>query len=150
MKQLDPREDLIRRYYGELWNNWNFDLADELLAEDFAFRGSLGREINGRAAFKDYMQLVRNAFSDFHNQIEQIILSGTHAIARLTYSGTHNGALLGIPPTYRRIGYLGIAIFRTNGHRLAEGYVVGDRLTLLEQVLGESFWLKAKLSSFHP
>lgn len=136
--------DLIRRYYGEMWNQWNFELADELLAESFAFRGSLGREIKGRQAFKDYMRLVRSAFSNFHNEVEQTVRSETYSVVRLTYSGTHDGTLLEIPPTYRRISYPGIAIFRTDERRFLEGYVVGDRLTLVEQILGKGFWIGLK------
>ena len=132
--------DLIRRYYDEMWNQWDFQLADELLAADFAFRGSLGKEIQGREEFKHYMRMVQSAFSDFHNEIEQVISSPPHVCVRLTYSGTHDGVLLGIPPTHRRITYPGIAIFQADGQRLAKGYVVGDRLTLLQQILGEGFW----------
>jgi steroid delta-isomerase-like uncharacterized protein len=132
--------DLLSRYYHEMWNQWNFQLAEELLAPDFVFRGSLGREVRGREAFKDYMQLVRSAFSDFQNTVEQVLHCDTHVVARLTYTGTHDGALLGISPTNRRIVYPGIAIFRTDGHWFLEGYVVGDRLTLFEGVLGQRFW----------
>jgi hypothetical protein len=35
-------KDLIGRYFEALWNGWDFALADELLAESIAFRGSLG------------------------------------------------------------------------------------------------------------
>jgi len=132
--------DLIRRYYNEMWNEWNFELAHELLAPDFVFRGSLGQGLRGREAFKDYMHSVRNAFSDFHNQIEEIFPCDTHVITRLTYSGTQDGPAFGIPATKRQFTYPGIAIFRTDGHWLVEGYVVGDRLTLLEHILGQEFW----------
>jgi [ribosomal protein S18]-alanine N-acetyltransferase len=132
--------DLLQRYYEQLWNRWNFDLADELLTEDFVFRGSLGNEIRGREAFKNYMRLVQSAFSDFHNDIEQSISSPPFLIARLRYSATHDGVLLGLQPTQKSVTYPGIAIFRVAKEQLAEGYVVGDRLTLFEQILGPRFW----------
>jgi steroid delta-isomerase-like uncharacterized protein len=128
------------RYYEEMWNRWNFDMADELLAADFAFRGSLGREVKGREEFKAYMRLVRSGSSDFHNHIEQVIASDRHVVARLTYTGTHDGEVLGIAPTGRQIMYPGVALFEFAGFKLVSGYVVGDRLTLLQQILGDSFW----------
>jgi steroid delta-isomerase-like uncharacterized protein len=137
--------DLIRRYYNELWDAWDFELAHKLLSPDFIFRGSLGKELRGREAFKDYMRTVRNAFSDFHNQIEQILRCETDVITRLTYTGTHDGPLFGIPASNRRIAYPGIAIFRTDGHWLVEGYALGDRLTLLEHILGQAFWANTGL-----
>lgn len=112
--------DLVTRYYEEMWNRWDCDLADELLASEFVFRGSLGHEVRGRDEFKSYMRLVQAAFSDFHNRIEQVIACGNHAVARIKYPG--------------------IAIFHTDGKQLLAGFVVGDRLTLFQQVLGDSFW----------
>ena len=41
-----------RRYYDELWNQWRLELADELLAADVRFRGSLAVEVQGIAGFK--------------------------------------------------------------------------------------------------
>lgn len=35
-------EAVVRRFYDELWNDWQLDLADEILSETLRFRGSLG------------------------------------------------------------------------------------------------------------
>jgi steroid delta-isomerase-like uncharacterized protein len=131
---------LLQRYYEEMWNAWNFGLADELLTNDFRFRGSFGLEVRGVDAFKDYMRLVQSAFPDFHNTIEDTVSCASQVVARLTYSGTHHGSFLGIPATGRQVTYPGIAIFEQNGSRLSKGYAVGDRLLLMEGILGQEFW----------
>jgi ribosomal protein S18 acetylase RimI-like enzyme/predicted ester cyclase len=138
--------DLVTRYYEQMWNRWDFDLADELIADEFVFRGSLGRQVRGREEFKSYMRLVQSVFSDFHNRIEHIVACGSDLVARLEYTGTHDGELLGIRPSFRRIQYAGIAMFHSGSERLLSGYVVGDRLTLLEQILGNSFWAPSAVS----
>ena len=132
--------DLLNRYYEEMWNTWNFDLASELLTDDFRFRGSFGVEVVGPEAFKGYMRLVQSAFPDFHNRIERSLATPERVVAQLTYSGTHKGEFLGIPATGRRIVYPGIAIFDRSGGKFSAGYVVGDRLLLLEAILGPRFW----------
>lgn len=132
--------DLLRRYYEEMWNTWHFDLASELLTEDFRLRGSFGVEIVGPEAFKDYMRLVQSAFPDFHNRIERSISTPDEEVAQLTYTGTHRGEFLGIPATGRRIAYPGIAIFNRLGGKFSAGYVVGDRILLTEAILGPGFW----------
>ena len=131
---------LLRRYYEELWNRWALDVAWELLTEGFQFRGSLGMEIHGIHAFQEYMQLVRTAFPDFYNTVERMVPAGGEVIVQLTYTGTHKGPFLGIPPTDRPISYPGLAIFRVESGKLAAGHVVGDRLLLMESILGKSFW----------
>lgn len=133
--------DLLRRYYEEMWNTWNFDLASELLTDDFRFRGSFGVEIVGQQGFKDYMHLVQSAFPDFHNRIDRSLCTSNEVVAQLTYSGTQKGTVLGIPATGRQVAYPGIAIFNRQDGRFSQGHVVGDRVVLLEAILGPRFWL---------
>jgi steroid delta-isomerase-like uncharacterized protein len=125
---------LIRRYYEELWNGWSFALADELLSEEICFRGSLGVEMRGRAAFREYMRRVQNAFPDFHNKIEQLVAEGDQVVARLKYTGTHRGEIFGVRPSGKSISYAGAAFFRITASRVAEGWVLGDLISLLRQL----------------
>ena len=131
-------KDLVRRYYEALWNRWDFALADELIAEGIAFRGSLGQTVQGREGFKAYMRAVRRAFPDFHNRVEELVAEGDRVVARLTYTGTHAGALFGIAPTGRRVSYAGVALFRIASGQIAEGWVLGDLHGLLGQLRGEA------------
>jgi steroid delta-isomerase-like uncharacterized protein len=127
---------LVRGYYEEMWNRWDFALIDELIAEEIAFRGSLGTSVHGREGFQEYVRAVRRAFPDFHNQVDELIAEGDRVVARLTYTGTHQGALFGIAATGRRVTYQGVAIFRIVADRMAEGWVLGDLHGLIRQ-LGE-------------
>lgn len=127
-------KELIRRYYEELWNNWNLDVADEIVAEDIAFRGSLSVTVQGRDGFKQYVATVRAAFPDFHNTVEDLIAEGDKVVARLTYRGTHKGTLFGIAPTGKQVTYAGIAIFRIADGKIVDGYVMGDTLGLMQQL----------------
>lgn len=129
----------IRRYYDEMWNQWNFALGDELLAEDICFRGSLGAEMRGRAAFRRYMQRVRSAFPDFHNAIEQLVAEGDQVVARLKYTGTHRGEIFGMQRSGKAISYAGAAFFRLSDGRVAEGWVLGDLANLLRQLGAATF-----------
>src|SRR5215467_397593 len=105
---VEHNKSLVRRYYEELWNRWDFRLADELIGELITFRGSLGVSVQGREGFKDYMRTVRLAFPDFHNDVEELIGEGHRVVARLTYTGTHQGELFGIGATGRRVSYVGV------------------------------------------
>jgi steroid delta-isomerase-like uncharacterized protein len=130
----EKNKELIRRYYAEMWNEWNFDLAKEILAPGIAFRGSLGTETRGRAAFCDYMRKVRAAFPDFHNAIENIVAENDQVVARLTYTGTHEGEIFGVAPTHRKMSYSGAAFFRIRDGQVAEGWVLGDIFGLLKSL----------------
>lgn len=125
---------VIRRYYEDLWNAWNLDLVEELIAPDITFRGSLGVSVRGRAGFRDYAAAVRTAFPDFHNTVEQLIAEDDIVAARLTYRGTHRGILFQVAPTDKQVRYAGSAIFRIDGGLITDGFVLGDTLSLMRQI----------------
>ena len=128
--------DLIRRYYEDFWNGWNFALAPSLLADDIAFRGSLGVDVQGISEFLSYMDLVRTAFPDFHNFMEDVIAGDAKVFARLRYTGTHRGPVFGIPATGRSITYEGAALFRVHDGKIRQAWVLGDALALLRSLEG--------------
>jgi steroid delta-isomerase-like uncharacterized protein len=130
----DANKALVRRYYEDMWNRWDLSLARELLTADLRFRGSLGAEANGIGEFCAYARSVWLAFPDFHNEIEDMVAEGERVAARLTYTGTHRGEVLGIGATGRSVSYEGVATFRIHDGRIAEVYVVADRLRLVEQL----------------
>jgi steroid delta-isomerase-like uncharacterized protein len=131
-------KELVRRSYEELWNGWDFALADEPIAAGIAFRGSVGRTVQRREGFKAYVREVRRAFPDFHNRVEELVAEGDRVMARLTYSGTHVGELFGIAPTGRQVSYAGVAVFRIASGQIAEGWVLGDLYGLIRQLKGEA------------
>jgi steroid delta-isomerase-like uncharacterized protein len=118
--------EVIRRFYDDLWNRWRLELADELLAADVRFRGTLGMSLVGRDAFKGYVEQVRAAFPDWHNVVEELISADDAVVARLTFTGTHRGEFLGVAPTGRRVSYVGAAIFHLDHGKITSAWVVGD------------------------
>jgi steroid delta-isomerase-like uncharacterized protein len=132
--ELHTNKTLIRRYYDTLWNAWDFEAATELLAPDLRFRGSLGVDLQGIEAFRRYMQLLREAFPDFHNAIQDLLAEGDQVAARLRYTGTHKGPLFDLAPTGRKIAYDGSALFRIARGRITEGWVLGDTAALRRQI----------------
>ena len=127
-------KQIIRRYYNDLWNKWNLALANELVASDVSFRGSLAVEVQGLEGFKSYMNMVRAAFPDFHNTIEDLIAEDSKVVARLTYNATHRGEIFGVAPTGKKIEYSGVAIFHIVDHKIVNGWVLGDTPSLMRQI----------------
>jgi len=127
-------EDLVRRFYDELWNRWNDAAVDEVLFEDFAFRGSLGTETHGRSEWRSYRDAIRTGSTDFHNEVVTLVAAGDQAAARLRYTGTHTGPMAGMPATGRRFSYDGAAFFVGSGGRLVSAWVLGDLEALRRQL----------------
>lgn len=119
-------EALVGRFYRELWNDWDDSAVDDVLAEDFVFRGSMGNETRGRDGWRGYRDAIRAASPDFHNEIVELVVSDGHAAARLRYTGYHAGTLAGVPATGRRFEYAGAAFFTSANGLLTSAWVLGD------------------------
>jgi predicted ester cyclase len=132
------RRALVERFYTELWNDWQIDAAEEIVAGDFRFRGSFGTAISGREEFKSYVHTIRSAFPDWDNQIDELIECGDTVVARLTWTGTHRGRLGDIEPTGAKVRYVGAAFFRFRGDKICDAWVVGDTQELW-RALGQNF-----------
>lgn len=122
----DANEAVVRRFYEELWNEWRLDVAEEVVSNGIRFRGSLGTTVVGRKGFKGYVEAVRAAFPDWHNQVDEIFTVGDRVVTRMTWSGMHRGKLGEIEPTGAYVEYCGAAFFRIADGMIEEAWVVGD------------------------
>lgn len=133
--ESSPVEMLVRRFYDELWNRFDATLIPVLLTEDVTVRGALGRHASGHAAFADYLELVRGAFPDFEQTVDEVVVDavGGSAFVRLRCRATQRGVLFGPPATGRRITYESAARFETRDGRIADIWILGDVHSLLRQ-----------------
>jgi predicted ester cyclase len=128
---------LVERFYGDIWNRCDFAVADEILAKDFRFRGSLGNETIGIPAFLAYVESVHAALEGYRCIIEELIASHDRASARMTFAGRHRGPLFGVAATGRDVSWAGAAFFTMAGQRIASLWVLGD-VEGLKRQLGAS------------
>ena len=117
-------------FYDRIWNAGDLAAASELLSEDMVFRGSLGAELRGRAAFLGYVQAVRGALSGYRCDILECVAEGPRAFAKMRFSGTHAAPFRGYPPTGLILEWQGAALFRIDGSTIADLWVLGDLAAL--------------------
>jgi predicted ester cyclase len=124
----------VAAFYERIWNGGELGAIAELLTEDFAFRGSLGDELQGPDAFADYVRALRRVLADYRCEIEECVAEGERAFAKLRFSGRHTGVLRGRLPTGRRVAWVAAALFTLRSGRIARLWVLGD-LTALDAAL---------------
>lgn len=122
--------NLVAEFYETIWNAGDIPAAGRLLAETFEFRGSLGAELHGRSEFAAYVQTVRTSLADYRCEILACVSEGDQAFAQMRFSGRHVAAFRGYPPTGRPVHWLGAALFRFEGPRIAQLWVLGDLASL--------------------
>ena len=128
---------LVERFYFEVWNRADENVAQEILHRDFRFRASLGPERRGPEGFIDYMRSIHAALGNYTCVIDDLIVMGRRAAARMTFAGTHRARFFEIEPTGREIRWAGGAFFTTDGKQITDLWVLGD-VDSVKQQLGAS------------
>ena len=129
-----PVRRLVESFYDQLWNRVDLAIASEILHPDVSFRGSVGLAAVGRSEVCDYVTMVTTALSDYRCDVEALIDQGRSAAAKVRFSGLHSGSFLGVPPTGRRIEWVGAAFFVEEDDMLRDIWVLGDLVHLRDQL----------------
>jgi len=125
--------ELISAYY-QMWNEKDFDKADELCDEDIRFRGSLDITANGIEGFKEYAKMLTKAFPNLYHAIEISVFENDMAAVYVTYSGTHEGKIFDYEPTGRRISYSGASFINIKNEKIRSINILGDLNSLHKQL----------------
>ena len=125
---------LLRRFYKEVYVDWNMALVDEVVSPRFTSHDWPDDGRDGPQAFREYYAAIRSAVPDARYDVDDLIAEGDRVVVRWTLRGTHNGDFRGITPTGRPIALKGIAIYRVDHGKLMERWVVSDLHGVLEDI----------------
>ena len=135
MNTSDENKDISRRADEELFNRGNLSIADELFASNFVYHDPVSHEeLRGPESVKSYATMLRVAFPDLHQTIEEQIAEGDKVAYRWTARGTHQGEFMGIAPTGNRVEMTGISIARLIDGKIEEIWENYDALGMMQQL----------------
>ena len=126
-------KQLVRRFYEEVYGDWNMMLVDEVVSPRFVSHdwpedGSIGPQ-----GFRVFYAAIRTALPDARYEVDDLISEADKVVVRWRLLGTHLGDFRGIAPSGRAITLEGIAIYRVAGGRLVERWVVTDLYGVLQE-----------------
>ena len=127
-------KELARRFYKEVYGDWNMALVDEVLSPGFTSHDWPNDGRTGPQAFREYYAAIRSAVPDARYDVDDLIAEGDKVVVRWTLLGTHQGDFGGIAPTGLPIALKGIAIYRVADGKLMERWVVSDLHGMLEEI----------------
>ena len=131
---VEENKALARRYFEEVFNQWNLDSVEELLSSDYVQHDPVRPEPMDREHLKQTYPLFRSALRDLHFAVEDLIGDGDKVVARYTFRGTHQGDFQGAAPSGNPVTGTGIGIFRLDNGRIAEVWAQWDRLGFMQQL----------------
>lgn len=127
-----PEKKAIRKAFRGL-NERDRDLFMQAHTEDVVLHHA-GGEICGVDALTNYEWAYMDGFPDLEYEIEDLIQEGDRVAVRHRAIGTHDGELMGVAPTGNRVEVSVMIMFRMEENRVAEGWLLADRLGMLRQM----------------
>ena len=133
----DANREFIERYFDEVTNKGDLDLADELFAPDYIHHDPANPDPKGVVGVEDvkrHLKELIDAFPDMQFTVDDVISQGDDVVARWTATLTHTGDYFGIPPTNKSATITGMNTWRLEDGVAVEGWVNRDDLQLLQQL----------------
>ena len=129
--------EVVLRAHHEVWNQGNYDVINEIYAEDYQCHFICGLETQGQAGVRDFISGHREAFPDWTEEVVDIIADGDRVVTRYVSTGTHKGEFQGIPPTGREATISEVSIHRVLNGKIVEQWGFPDGLSHIQQLTDE-------------
>jgi steroid delta-isomerase-like uncharacterized protein len=130
----DAAKAVVRRNTEEVQGHGNFEVFEELFADDFVDHTPQPNMTPDKAGVRKLYSYIRDAFPDFHAEIHWQLADGDRVTTYKTYYGTHEGPLLGVAPTHRKIHFESVDVMRVRKGKITDHWGVGNLFSLMQQL----------------
>lgn len=130
-------EELVRRWFDELFNEADPSVASEILASDVRYHGPgslTPSSVTSPSDVTEYVEIYRRAFPDLRYAVDEVFDSGDRVCARWTATGTHRSDLFGIEPTGEVVVVEGVNVFAVDGGEITEVWSAWDSLGMVQEL----------------
>lgn len=137
---VEENKALVLRFYEQVWNEGNVEVADEVFAPDYVrhdLRPTQARP--GPEGQREIATAFRAAFPDLRMRVDLILGEGDLVAARWTTEGTNTGSWGGRPATGARATFSGVNVFRFADGKVVELWNHRDDLGIMQQLGSEIF-----------
>jgi predicted ester cyclase len=129
-----PNKALVRKFYKEVFGEWNMDMVDEVVSPRFRSHDWPPDSKTGPQGLRDFYSGIKFVVPDGKYEVDDLVAEGDKVVVRWRLVGTHKGTFQGIAPTGRPVTLKGIAIYRLENGKLMERWVVSDVYGVLQEL----------------
>ncbi len=135
MSKAEEHRKLFARWFEELWNKKNYDIAYELVDPDFTAHGAGGQDIKqGPDGVIGMVKAWHKAMPDGKMTMDDIITEGEFSTIRMTWRATHTGPFGPVPASGNKIEVTSIGIDRVVDGKITEGWGELNMLGMMQQM----------------
>jgi steroid delta-isomerase-like uncharacterized protein len=125
---------VVRRNTEAVQGGSDWDLFDELFADDFFDHTPQPGGTRDKAGVLILYKRLREAFPDFTPEIHWQRADGDVVTTYKTYHGTHQGDFLGIAGTGTKVSFETVDAMRVVGGKITEHWGVANLYSVLQQL----------------
>jgi predicted ester cyclase len=127
---------IVRRYFEEALDRRKLDVLDEIVAADCVIHRPEAQEpIRGLIAFRQGLEKILQAYSEFSTTIHDLIAENDRVACRLSHRAVNRGEWTSRVGRHdvagKAVRWEAIAIFRFKDGKIAEEWVCRDELGML-------------------
>jgi steroid delta-isomerase-like uncharacterized protein len=130
----DAAKAVVRRNTEEVQSRGNFEVFEELFADDFVDHTPQPNMTPNKEGVRDLYHKLRVAFPDFRADIHWQAADGELVTTYKTYHGTHQGMFLDVAPTGRKIHFETVDVMRVRNGKITDHWGVANLFSLMQQL----------------
>jgi len=136
----DAAKAVVRRNTEEVQSRGNFELFEELFADDFVDHTPQPNMTPDKDGVRKLYGHIRAAFPDFLADIHWQAADGELVTTYKTYHGTHLGTFLGVAPTGRKVHFETVDVMRVRNGKITDHWGVANLFSLMQQLGALKTW----------
>lgn len=138
MTTTSALKQILAKFFQEVWNEGNVEVASKYLAPRYTIYHDPGDPWDKKELdleeFKKRVRLSRAPFPDQHFIIEGLFAEENVVVVTWRWTGTHKGDLPGFPASGKTVSMSGITVYYFREERITGHWQVIDRFGVFQQL----------------
>lgn len=133
---IEENKKIVKEFVERFAKGDN-SVVDELMTEDtigHPLMGGVHQVLTGMEVMKQSNDMGHKGFPDYSMTVDDMIAEGDKVFVLSTRRGTNTGVFSGNPPTGKYVEILRFALYRFEGEKIAEGWVLDNYLSQWQQL----------------
>ena len=125
---------LVERFTQELWTGWQYDIADDIVADNFVVHFWGVPAMDWETYLESTVMPASTVFPDWSITSHFTLADGDYAVIDDNWGGTFTSELFGLPPTGNEVRVNGVDVYRFENGKIAELWILYDTLSYMQQL----------------
>jgi len=131
---IEQNKALVRELTEQIWNAGALDRIPDFYSVDYvADYRPYAQPRRGREGIRGMVERAHAAFTDYHEEIREIVAEGNVVVVRFTITGTQSGQWGMLAPTGKRVSFDEVVFLEIRDGKVVSQRGVADNLTALRQ-----------------